>query len=411
MSISNPFPPQTAAEDDLRLVECFYDKKYLEDLLDQNYSFITGRKGSGKTALAQYAVNSNVTTGRDYCEIISLTRDMQNPEDISSDRSRDKSLVSSRTLLYIIVKLVWKMLEWNDLEDNYKTFWVTFLQQNGWNTPTGFARFHETTRSDVKIFNPQISGGGFSASAFSDQSTKGWVETKISVGITDLWEAFLKSVPEKRVMHLFIDDVDTRIDPKTDPDNEAIYRFLEGIVTFNRAALSACRAVRITVCVRSDIWRHLYGSNAQKLETNSLSIEWDEGDFFGLIAKRINPGADNNKARETVQQLFPEAPYNDFMKGNQYQHFGTNFYAYIKSMSFNRPRDFLRYCWLALRKFPTWPKDVHAEHIAAVETEFSAYLRNELKNEVYLLCQKYEIKPGTIDKFIDSLANRPHSVV
>lgn len=396
------FVKQTGAEEDQHLLECFYDKNYYEELFQFNYNFISGRKGAGKTALARFAAQNTGDGKHDFCKHLSISEDTKSSTDIPSDTAKDKNFVANGVLVFLLIRFVQNLLKDPHLDGKYKRYWECFLEDNNFTDITNFDRFYEVKKifvQTVKLDTAIVDLGG-------GESTIERVERRINDCIDDLWEKFLFSLPFERKYNFYLDDIDTRLDLFRDPNNEALYRLLEKISKFNSLAVEQGKGARIIVCIRSDMWNFLHGSNKNKIRTNSLDIDWSEEDFMCLLAKRVNPKEKLEKSRQTVDEMFPDNLYEEVTKGSKLKSSESYFYSYIFLLSFNRPRDFLHYGYIASKKFPKKQQTLSVEHINSVEGEFCAYLRNELEDEFDLLCTQMGISVRLIDGLIRQLSIR-----
>jgi len=397
------FVQNTASEDDNYLISCFYDKNYISKIMKENISFISGRKGMGKTALAKVAQKNKDIFGIDYCEYVSLSSDLKSTSDISSQKERDKNIVANEVLVFILIKLVKALLEEDEIEDIYKEFWTHFLEKNGFYEIKKYNRYLEIKDSSKRIIKPEIKtplGGG---SLGEHVSKIIFEEKKINDSVDILWEDFLKSFPKNKIYHIYLDDIDTRIDLDNDPENEALHRLIEKIHCFNREARDEEKQVKIVMCIRDDMWRYITGSNVQKFKSSSLELEWNEKDFIELMGKRIDP---EKNPKDAVESIFQDAIFETPSKKIAPKKFHSYFYTYLYSLSFNRARDFLRYGFIATKKISPKTFRIDQKHLTAIENEFCAYIRTELKDEFFLMCQKYDFSMQNLDHFLKKLAHK-----
>lgn len=409
--LMNYFAQQTAAEQDTHLLECFYDKHYSQQLKENGLDFITGRKGTGKTALAKFIAH---TPGVD-AEVISLLRDTASVTDIISDKARDKNFTANSVILFLLVKLVRHLLTTSPTARG-SDFWEFFLEKNGFTNIDSFAKFRDVRKTSLIMLKPSVqithpTGWGAKGELFSSKNDIVQEEIQLNTGLDELLDQFLDSVPQGRTFGIFVDDVDTRIDIVSDPDSEMLYRLLEKIADFNRRAREKGKNVFIIACIRTDMWRYLRGSNLNKLKSSSLQITWSELDFFGLLAKRLDPSwqpqtDDENytNAHKLVDGFLPDKVFSNILTSNQVRHFHSNIYNYLFNISFNRSRDFLQYCWIANKKLPQDKNTISYTHLEAIENEFGAYLRGELDDEFILFAQTNKVDVASLDTFIKDLA-------
>jgi hypothetical protein len=154
------------------------------------------------------------------------------------------------------------------------------------------------------------------------------------------------------------------------------------------------------------------GSNINKLKTDSLKIEWSEKDFSSLLIRRMPYFADNLEEAlsdpvKSIKERFPDDIFTDFLKSFSTNRYGSNFYAYMAAISFNRPRDFLQFCY-ALRNRLSVRHPASSENIEAAEIEYSNYFIQELRDELYVASRvfDYDFTSERIDQLIDILSKK-----
>jgi len=130
------------------------------------------------------------------------------------------------------------------------------------------------------------------------------------------------------------------------------------------------------------------GSNTNKLKRNSLYLEWNEKSFASLLVRRLpfyKNGIDEylKDPINAIRKQFPDEIFIERLKEFQTNHYGTNFYAYMVAVSFNRPRDFLMFCY-AMRDRLSQKTPATFQNINSAETEYSDYFTQELKDELFL---------------------------
>src|ERR1043165_105093 len=94
---------QTEAEKDEFLVECFHDAGFIESLIRSNFSIVTGRKGTGKTALARFLEQKGLDYGVDFTIRVSV-------RDISLGLEQEKKDHVNSILFFTLIKTIQKFL-------------------------------------------------------------------------------------------------------------------------------------------------------------------------------------------------------------------------------------------------------------------------------------------------------------
>lgn len=328
-------------------------------------------------------------------------------DDMVSSSARDKSLVANQALVYVLIKFVKKLLATEKIDARRKKYWECFLEDNGFSDVDNFDRFREIRKTTSKILKPELKIVGTGGSVGSTEWRIEKEARKVNDCINDLWSNFLECFPNDKCYMIYLDDIDTRIDLKSDPDNEALTRLLEKVRKFNGDSMEKEKNVKIIVCIRSDIWNYLQGFNLSKSQSLSLKIDWKESDFFGLMARRIEPKRffEGKDAVQVVERMFPDNLYTNRANKIADKQFHTHFYQYIYTLSFNRARDFLQYGWIAQKKVPGSGKLTETQ-IEPIEREFCAYMRGQLSNELLLYCQTANVNYKDIDSLLRNFSSK-----
>jgi len=84
-----------------------------------------------------------------------------------------------------------------------------------------------------------------------------------------------------------------------------------------------------------------------------------------------------------------------------------HFYAYMVAISFNRPRDFLMFCY-AMRDRLSHKDEITYKNIESSEIEYSDYFTRELRDELFLASRiiGFSAEPEKIDQLIDILSKK-----
>jgi hypothetical protein len=154
------------------------------------------------------------------------------------------------------------------------------------------------------------------------------------------------------------------------------------------------------------------GSNIGKLRSDALSIEWSEKDFAGLLIRRMPFFAkDMVSALEdpvkSLEERFPNEIFTDLLKNFHTNRYRSNFYAYLATISFNRPRDFLQFCY-ALRNRLSTSRPATLENIESAEIEYTDYFIQELRDELYLASRvfSYDLNQERLKLLIEIMSKK-----
>ncbi len=403
---------QTEAEKDEFLMECFHDTGLIKSLIQSNFSIISGRKGTGKTALARYLEQNSKSYGVDCVIRISV-------RNISLGLDENKKDHVNSILFFVIIKIIQKLLEENFFTGTAKEHWVNFLIQNNLQNVSDYETFFESKKENKTGF----SISGLISSFFVKAEGKANAEdgstfsrTEISNTPSSLIEALRQSFPESKTLLVFLDDITDYLDiseeTRVNKEILILQDLLLKLELFNSTFADSNKRLRFISLVREDLFEYMEGSNVNKLKRDSLNLEWSEADFASLLIKRL-PFYENNleeslkNPKEAIRKEFPDAIFHESLKDFDTNRYTTNFYAYMVAVSFNRPRDFLMFCY-AMRDRLSMKHEATFENIDAAEIEYSDYFSSELRDELFLASRILGFKADQekVNQLIDVLSKK-----
>lgn len=387
---------QTQAEKDQYLIECFQDTGVINILLQENYSLVSGRKGSGKTALARYLEKKYAAHGIDHSFRISLS-------DISHHLESETRV--DDVLLYILLRVIQEIYSTSHITSEGKNIWGDFLSRNGLQSVADYQTFVEIKRTNT---------AGFSVVANASAKYE-YEEGVISVNIPYLIRTFLDSLEGNGKTLVFVDDLCDYLDDLSgkalDEEIGVLRDILIRLDNRNTAFLDKEKNFRFISCIRSDLLEFMGGSNINKIKNNTLELAWNEKNFCSLLIKRL-PFYEKNREEalidpvKSIKAQFPDSIFQDALSEFDTNRQGGNFYSYMLAISFNRPRDFLRFCY-AMRDRLSNRHPATIENIVSAEVEYTDYLRGELRDELHLVSKKLEFPndENNLNKLVDILSN------
>ncbi len=403
---------QTEAEKDEFLIECFHDAGFIDQLIKSNFSIVSGRKGTGKTALARYLEQKSKDYKIDFAIRISI-------RNISLGLDEDKKDHVNSIVFFVIIKTIQKLLQEDIFTDKAKDHWFDFLVQNGLHKVSDYETFYESKRENktgfsIKgLFSSLIAKIGSSAST---QDTATFSKTEISNTPSSLIEALRQSLPTDKKFFIFLDDISDYLDIKseklTKEEISVIQDVLLKLENYNSTLADSGKKLRFISLVREDLFEYMEGSNINKLRTDSLKLEWNEDSFAGLLIRRL-PFYENNlesslkNPKDAIRREFPDAIFSGALELFNTNRYSTNFYAYMVAVSFNRPRDFLMFCY-AMRDRLSMKHEATFENIEAAEIEYSDYFTKELRDELFLASRVlgFQADQDKLNHLIDILSKK-----
>ncbi len=400
---------QTEAEKDTFLIECFHNPGFIEKIIEGNYSIVAGRKGAGKTAIAKYLEKKNKEYNIDLVYRISIR------EVFSSEKTDSGSI-----LFFIIIKTVQHLLSQNIFSGKIKNYWIDFLTQNELQDITNYESFIESKKNHKS--NYKLKGIlSYLGLAKVESSVGLHDDTEYSKAIISTSPSFLisnlkTSIPKDKSLFIFIDDLSDDLDNRDEiaikQSIDIIKDILFHLSSYNSELMDSEIKCRFISLLRDDLFEFMAGSNINKLRNDTFMIKWDEKGFASLLIKRL-PFYQNNLEKylldpiKSIREQFPDEIFTKILTNFNTNHYGTNFYAYMAVISFNRPRDFLKFCYVIKERL-SLKHPVEFENIESAEIEYSDYFMKELKDELFIASKiiKFEDDFNGLNRLVDILSQR-----
>lgn len=377
---------QTNAEKDEYLLDCFHDNWAINELIRNNFSIITWRKWAWKTAIAKYIENKPDIFWIDKAYRISI-------RDISSSYWEDIKDRTNGIVLFLIIKIVQKLLEDDVFSKEAKFFWNDYLKQQWLQNISEYEEFIETRKNFWSRIKASLWLGTFFGNAEAGwEAEKGSELTKSNISNSPNWlvKALADSLPQNKKIFVFVDDISDYLDnvekKRLKEDIAMIEKILLKFEWYNEEFKNR---VRIISLLRDDIFDFMEGSNVNKLISDSLKIEWNEKSFASLLVRRLPYYQDKledylKDPVWAIKEQFPDDIFTEINKNFSVNQYSCKFYAYMSAISFNRPRDFLQFCY-AMRERLSLKHPATLVNIDSTETEYADYFWKELQDEIYLI--------------------------
>lgn len=401
---------QTEAEKDDYLLDCFHDTGIISELVKSKYTILSGRKGMGKSAIAKYLEKNPEEFGVDFVFKLSI-------RNFNIKRFDTEKNTLDSILYYIAVKTIQKMLNINYFSNEASLYWKDFLLNNGLQQISDYESFVTTKKSrktgfSIKAVASYLFAKGEGAAKLDLENQK--ERSQIADSPSSLFDSLKQSINNKHNVIIFIDDISDYLDESDQDvlkkDLAIIKSLLLNLQSHNLSFTEEDLNFRFVSLVRDDIFEYMEGSNINKLKTDSLKIHWDEKAFASLLIRRMPYFSESldEALRDPINKLkevFPDEIFSDFLKSFSTNHYKSNFYAYMAAISFNRPRDFLQYCY-ALRNRLSVRHPATFENIDAAEIEYSNYFIQELRDELYVASRvfDYDFSQERIDQLVDIMS-------
>lgn len=396
--------PQADAEKDTYLIDCFLDSGYIDKLIKENYTIISGRKGSGKTAIAKYLQATYLDYDLLFSHRIAVS-------ELSKLAEKDESPVDN-TAIYLLSRTAQLLMEQKLLSHDGEVFWKEYFGNTNFESITEYSEWVEFRKTQKQALDagagiPQVAKFNAEKETQTELTKSNLIQTP-----TSLLQKLIQSYAVSEKTLIFLDDLTDHLD-REDADKlqaglEVVRDILHKIDNFNSTLSEANVGLRFICNVREDLWEFISGSNENKLVSSSLKIVWDEETFCKLLIKRLPnfyPDQEEalSKPKEYIKKIFPDEIFK--VNSTNVHRYSTNFYTYMQLISFNRPRDFLKF-GVAMKPRLSEKKPIEQTHIQAAEQEYTDYFYQEVEDELSLLTKKmgFESPKDSVFKIIHALS-------
>lgn len=364
---------EAADEDSARY---FYPLSGIESIEDGSVAYVIGRKGSGKTAIAEY-----IQGLRNYNVFVTNLSFKSFPfNDIYKLADAGFTRPSQYTTIwkFIIYNAVCAMMARNATIDPS----ISAQLSAHFNVDLERALARNLTKMTDKGGGFTILGTGATATAKSVvvSNDASWSER------VNMLEDIIDMYIDESTYYILFDELDEDYKDIFDENHSAQYQdLLIGLfkaVQDIRRKLSGRRNVRPIVFLREDIFDQLRDNDRNKWEDYALTLSWTEGQLQQLVAFRISRALQEDGPILSVAEAFRAIFTTEDTRAG-----GTrtrrHVFKYVLSRTLMRPRDVISY----FRECATVALDekrdrISPEMFGASEKKYSSRLRKEFVDEI-----------------------------
>lgn len=365
----------------------FFDYQNMyEQAVSKEKFLILGRKGSGKTILAEYVRKRAESDPCHFCEIRSY-KDFRFHE-LMQLKSRD--IPPNEYICIwewvILLDLARLTLQDNGIENsNLRAKLDKFYRDNYYSLNIDSKKVIEITKAN------KINGSVLKAGAEHAQTTT--IETgAYHHYLEDLREVVLGLLASSKSQYtLFYDDLDDRF--RDDPTyRNNIISLLKAADKLNLSLLERKINAKAALLLRSDIFAILNDPDLNKIKmVNGLIIDWgnvasDQSPLFDLVITKTKasiPDLNGMERGKIFNLLFPQ--------DIRYIHPAR----FLLERTFFRPRDVVTYLNLIIQKHPS-TEYFGWKGFVEVKKAYSEYFFQEVRNELSGHLDDEEIDKGTL---------------
>lgn len=355
--------------------EYFYSTGESQELLNGKKYFVIGRKGTGKTAIAEHIASQNDEIH--FSEKLSFKNFPFNYL-YALENTRYTAPNQYITIWkYLVYSSICKMMIRNesidaDIVDKLRKIYPDDVH-------VSLARMvEEWTATDfgVELFGCGLSG----RREIKPKQELSWIEK------CDILEDVIKEYIDESYYYVIIDELDE--DYREFESNEDRATYLKLLTSLFKAV----QDIRITfkqkehvfpiIFLRTDIYTLLKDSDKNKWRSFKVDMDWTEEKIKKMLTHRISVAAETQYSsfNDAWNLLFHPAPV---QMGNQNRNRMSKF-DFITRSTHLRPRDYIQYLIeCANSTLSKNQSTISSETVKAVDDLFSDYLRDEIVDEVY----------------------------
>ena len=361
----------------------FYFVNEAADILSGKKNMVIGRKGEGKTAIAQYICNQKDS------QIFTAKMTFKNfPFNILYSLSDDHYTKPNQYISiwkYLIYTSICKqMISNGNIDGNITTQLIKRFPTEDKNRK--LSRLIE--KYTVKNFGFQILSSGVNVERDKDKEDISWID-----GVEILEDTILENIDDSKYYIVF-DELDEDYKNFNTEEEKANYFDL---ITGLFKAVQDVRTlfweknlnVFPVVFLRTDIFNLITYSDKNKWSDSIIKIVWTRDKLKALIQHRLNIlfGTSGLSFDECWRRLFGIWK----VKYGSRKMKGMESFDYILRSTQNRPRDFIKYFQeCAVEALRNNSFLVSPQLVKNVDNEFSEYMKNEIIDEMYAVLPEYD---------------------
>ena len=355
----------------------FFHTRIVDRLTSGKKSYVIGRKGTGKTAIAEFICS----TEDDTAFVQKLT--FKNfPFNVLYELG-DKGYTSPNQYItlwkYLIYTTICKMLSKNMAVDVESREELSRLFEE--NLTTALPKAVEKWTGfnfDVKVL-----GSGIGVGANKERP-----DNRTSIGDRVIYlENYIQQRIGAETYTILFDELDE--DYKNIMERTNYDKYTELLTSLFKAvqdirAVFRDRRVFPIVFLRDDIYDLLQDPDKTKWTDYKVELDWNSDSLKNLLAFRISRAYQPKGATESFQNAWSWLFTNDQVTYGHRANKSMTAFEYITRCTQNRPRDYVRYIQIcADQALEQNLSKISAEIVKSESHAFSNYLKSELEDEIH----------------------------
>lgn len=354
----------------------FYYIQEVNDIVQGNRYFVIGRKGSGKTAIAQHL--AELTEHNVFSARLSFKNF---PFNILYSLENNREYTAPNQYISMWKYLIYSYLCKQMIENENIDLGIRNKLAKLYGDSTEISLNKLIERWTSKAFGLEVLGVGFNyeRERFAEEVT--WIDT-----IEILERVILDYCDDSQYYFLF-DELDEDYKEFTTQDESRNYMcmltsLLKAVQQIRSTFDVAQKNIFPIVFLRSDIYAQLKDADKNKWRESLIDLEWNTSKIKNMLAHRICVAMDMPETdfENIWSVLFSRAK----VKMGNNQNREMDIFSYIERSTEMRPRDFVQYIKECVelakerQEFPVLP-----ETVKEADDSFSEYLKGETIDELF----------------------------
>jgi len=383
------------ADNDEFLLTCFEDHEAYRALLDRSRFLVTGRKGSGKTAIFKKIITTkgqNVFTfGHTFSDYPWHYHEKQARIGVPD---YDKYTHSWKYLILLsIAKLILNQdqsVPHDEKSLEYLTRVESFvIDSYGTKDPDVTQVFSPSKKLKLKP-NVEIDFGLLKAGIAPESVPIEYLPVVVSEVNRNLTRYILYSLNPENQYYICFDQLDLGFDPASPEYNERLIGLLLAARDLNQAAKESGRRLLIAVFLRDDIFEHLHFEDKNKITENFHTlIEWDTPRTSKTLKAMME-----KRFRATIGESLTDVPWESVFDESQEMPGHQTKYRFITDRTFLRPRDIIKFCNCVLAAYKSSPSEIRAvgfnnANLHDGRDDYGRYFQREIDDEIHKHIPEY----------------------
>lgn len=364
----------------------FYDDGEIAYLTNGDRYFVIGRKGAGKTAIADYI--NNIRAPKHLSLKISLKNFPFNELYSLSNDSYSAPNEYISIWKYMIYSYICKLMAQNE---NIETD-ISALLNSLYGTDTEKQLHKLIKKWTMTSFNVEVLGYGVGINRSTNEKSH-WI-TKSEI----LENVILKYIDDTNY-YIIIDELDENYTIFS--SDEERKRYFDLITSLLKAVqdikniFDGYNNIRPLVFLREDIFNLLIDPDKNKWLDNAICLNWDVAKLRNMLKHRLD--VLERKRFESFEDAWHSIFTDELIKYGTQQAKSIDSFSYINRLAQLRPRDFLEYIrGCAEKALKKGALLIDAQLVKSNNREYSNYLLSELRDEAHSVLPCF-------DKIIDIL--------